>query len=276
MRLALFFELEDKRQPLSGSFNLSDLQSGAAIPEEEIKAGVQRPQFVQRLLTLRLDNNWLVRSGTAGEARELAHLNLIQPYNLLFDDADFVPIGPTPDPDQLETEPGEPLMPIILDGGIAMGGLNASTELRYHHQLQRFTSRTISLSGASPRAKMSASLTQNLFSYFTPDGKLNPEGSRLRVRGLINANSSVSIGYKSTINLRDQEPPLDRRLEAATLFVDYHPGCCTVRLTYSEDLEVTQVNGVSEHFINRQILLTFTLGGVVSIETSAAPFGRGF
>ncbi|MDH4224423.1 MAG: hypothetical protein OEW12_02110 [Deltaproteobacteria bacterium] len=217
-----------------------------------------------RLLTFRLDNIWLGKSGDV--ASELASLNLIQRYNTLLEDRTYTPKGP-PLPAPLETEPAgpNPMLPGELEASIYGKYLVSSIYLRYHHQVGRVTGSTISLRGnESANGFLQIGYTQNEFSYRTPlDDTLHPQGSGISFSGSMSATDNLGIGFESTINLQNAVPPLNRRLNHGLFFLDYHPVCYAVRLSYSEDIGVTQELGNNVYFVDRQVSLSFNLGGLV-------------
>ena len=80
---------------------------------------------------------------------EAGTLNVIQRYNVLFQDKDYEPVGPTIGSRQ-ETHPGEPMLPLIVEGSTVLGPVTLSSELHYHHQLHRVTESTIAVRGRVP------------------------------------------------------------------------------------------------------------------------------
>jgi hypothetical protein len=267
----IYYEVEDVAQPLSGSLNLSEAENLAGGGSEDFRAGVIPSLFTQQLLTFRLDNAWLRGSADGGKvrAREWIRLDFIQRYNLLLEDEQVNLAGPAPDPDRQETEPGEPLLPAILDASISGGGLRLGLLLHYHHQLNTFNQTEISVRGkVSPRGTMRVRFSQNDFKYRTPDNRLIPGGSRLRLNSAVNASEAVTLGFSGTVNVRDSPAALGRRLEAGQVFLDYHPGCYSLRVSFLEALSFTRVDGEPEFIIDRRLVFTFNLGGLFTATST--------
>ncbi|MCH8882768.1 MAG: tRNA-guanine transglycosylase [SAR324 cluster bacterium] len=189
-------EIEDVPQPLAGL--------------------LVRPEPALKLLTFRLDNALFGKRGedSAALPKKIATLNLIQRYNLLLEDEDFVPDGP-PLPSEGETEPGEPLLPAILEGSYSGTGYDLSAFLRYHHQLDRIVEYRLGLGGSvSPRGRLRLTYTENVLRYRTPDAKLHPAVNTLRLNGALTAHDDLSFTFNGTVNLRnarhaDDARPLD-------------------------------------------------------------------
>jgi hypothetical protein len=229
---------------------------------------VLQPLVAQDLVILRLENTWLGRtSRTQGRASEIGRLNFIQRYDRLREHEAPSLIGP-PLPDPPETEAGAPLLPAILEGSLATHGLLLNVLFRYHHQLSRVTETQFHISGqVSPRSSLAIRYIQNDLTYRTPDNKLFPEQTTLGFAGEVRVNDPVSLGLSTTLNLRPEPPPLDRRVELGEAYIDYHPNCYAVRLSYQEQLDSTVEGDSLEYFVDRRILLTFNLGGLFSVGT---------
>ena len=251
----IYQEIEDVAQPLAGL--------------------LLRPDPALKLVTLRLDNAFLaLPRATDALGRKnpssIAEIDLIQRYDLLRGDKGFEPEGP-PLPEPGETERGEPLLPAILEARWGGRGYSTDLFLRYHHQLSRFVEYRIGLRGnVSSRGTMRITYSDNETEYVTPDNKLHPAAAGLGFASTIAGPDWISYGFDGAINLRNQQVPLDRRITRAGLFTDYHPGCYAVRLSYLEQVGVTREfdrdlgRDVPVFFVSRQILLTFTIGGVAT------------
>ena len=285
----LYREVADVAQPLSGSLTRADLaifRRGSAsevvdlTQVDKLRAGVLRPHFAERLVTLRLDNLWLAQSRSGPKSRKVARLNVIQRYNLLKEDEDFVRIGPAPagpqepvsgdprNPDAAKRELLEPLLPAIIEGTLFAEQMTLNFLLRYHHQLNSITETRLGVSGqVSARTRMSVSFSQNKFRYRTTDNKLHPEGTGLNFNGEAVVSDAVSFGFTGFVNLADQPPPLDRRLESGQFFLDFHPGCpgCyALRATLQERTGITTEDDETVFFVERVLFLTFNLGGLLT------------
>jgi hypothetical protein len=235
---------------------------------------VVRAVPARSLGTLRLDNTWLGRSGES-PASELGQLNLIQRYNFLREDANNQFLGPAL-PAQQETDPGQPVLPLIFQGGFTSGKVQIGIEAHYHHQLRRFTESSISARGSvRGNSTLGISYTQNEFSYWTPENKLHPETNAFGFTGELAATDSLSIGFEGRLNLRNDPAPLDRRMERDMVFIDFHPICYRIRATYEESLELTKVGANDQYFVNRRFSIAFDLGGVLgaSRQTAILPGG---
>ncbi|HUJ75403.1 MAG TPA: LptA/OstA family protein [bacterium] len=270
---------------------------------------IVRARIAEKLLTLRLDNNLLARAQSYSpapseerqtqessldpgfttfrgsyvptqptlpqaperivpQATELAHLDLIQRYNFLQETVNPEIHGP-PLPLQQETSPGQPLLPLILEGGLSAYGLNVDFDLHYHHQLQRVTESAVSLSGSiRPHSNLSVSYTQREFTYRSPDNTLQPLGTLLAFGGEVEGTDTVSVGLSSTIDLADAPAPLNQRAFATGVFLDFHPLCYALRLAVDNSLQLAQKNGQDQYYTVQRITLTFTLGGLGSASQS--------
>jgi len=261
---------------------------GVQDAEQPLVDRVVRAQVSRELITFRLDNSWLGRLRnrpgapapspqanvpvTAGPmphmisppVGELGSLNLIQRYNALLQSTNYVPIGPAITSRQ-ETDPGQPLLPLIAEGTMAMGGVGLSSELHYHYQLRRITESIISMQGATrAHSALGISYAQNEFAYRTPENVLHPEGTTFSFAGEVPVADHFSLGFNGILNLATEPAPLGRRLQQGLMFMDFHPICYRIRLSYEESLELTQQNGSDKYFLNRRIALTFDLGSLFS------------
>ncbi len=259
--------------------------------EQPLADRVVRSRVARELITLRLDNTWLGQyprrtlppptvslqpdvatpgQGNAGglplispSVGELGALNLVQRYNLLLEDTGYRPVGPAIATRQ-ESTPGEPLLPLIVEGTMQLGPIGLSSELHYHHQLKRITESLISMQGnVRPNSSLGIGYTQNEFTYRTPEDVLHPEGTTFSFSGEIPAADQWSVGFNGQLNLAAAAAPLGQRLQQAQVFVDFHPICYRIRFIYQESLELTQQNGRDRFFINRRAAITFDLGGLL-------------
>lgn len=251
----IYRTLEDTPQPLT---------------DEVLRA---RPAL--RLVTLRLDSTLLEGRRRPGEAlpsrtRELAWLDVIQRYNLLFrDDSPTVEGPPLPSP--AETEPGEPLLPAIIEGGVNGQGYRLAVQLNYHHQLARVTESIVSLQGrVAPRTALGIGYRYNEFGYFTPEGDRVPRENTFTFNGTAPLAGDVAVGWSGRLNMQDEPPPLDRRLDQAQAFLDFRSVCYSARVTYAENVDSTVENRKRVYFVDRRILFTFTLTG---LQGGGAPQG---
>ncbi|MBI4081265.1 MAG: LPS-assembly protein LptD [Candidatus Lambdaproteobacteria bacterium] len=294
----LYAEVEDVAQPLAGSLVFCNLNTSATCPPEasqslhrdpasgEIRpldpvSGVIRPLFAQRLATFRFDNTWERRVGD-GAPRSVATLNLIQRYNLLLADKTFEHKGPklpcplesalTPDC-TAENPPGKPLLPAIVEGTLRGRGYGLGLTLRYDHELARVVETRIGLEGQIiPHSNLAVSYYQNDFTYRTPDDKLNPAASSFGFSSELLVSDTVSMGLSGTVNMAKQPAPLDRRIETGLAFLDYHPGCYGLRLSYQEQVSLTTQRGQPLYILDRTLLLTVNLGNAVSGSRSLLPW----
>jgi len=249
----IFTGVEDVPQPLS------DRASDAA------GAGLLRARVAQRLLTLRLDNRLLARrpgtaEGASGGVSELLRLNVIQRYNFL-QEADAEPLaGPKFDRPQ-ETEPGEPLLPLLVEAQVWGAGYGLNIGLNYHHQLRRLTRSTLGFNGRlHSRTRLNIGYDFNEFTYLTPDNKLVAKRNVFSFGSEMAWSDQLSVGFTGRINLQDEPPPLQRRIDRGLVFVDFHPICYSVRLSYEE---VVSRTNVETFFVDRRVMLSFTLAGLV-------------
>ncbi|HEX7927417.1 MAG TPA: hypothetical protein VF678_07490, partial [bacterium] len=266
--------------------------------EQPLADNVVRSQVAKELVTLRLDNKWLGQwrtvpgppppppplfttdppSTTNPAAQtpggrppvinppvgEAGTLNFIQRYNVLLEDKNYQPVGPVIASRQ-ETNPGEPLLPLIVEGSAVLGPVQLNSEVHYHYQLRRITETAITVRGpVRTNSALSITYAQNEFAYRTPENVLHPEGTTFTFNSEVPVADQFSAGFNGVLNLAADQAPLGRRLQSGLLFVDFHPICYRVRLSYQESLELTQQNGVDKYFVNRQVALTFDLGSLFS------------
>ena len=266
----IFREVEDVAQPFTDRLPLTDL--------------VVRARVAQRLAILRLDNTLLGRlagsepgvpgmkkgaSANGGEVHELFSVNLIQRYNFLRE-ADADPLqGPGFSGDQ-ETDPGEPLLPLILEAQAKGAGYTLQLRFDYHHQRDRLNRASLSWAAkAGSRLALSVGYNFNEFTHFTPDNKRVPESNSLNFAGEMALANTLSMGFSGRLNLLDPAPPLDKRLERRLLFLEYNPACYSVRLSVEETVNTVQENGQESYFVNRRVALTFNLKGLVGGRKTA-------
>jgi len=253
-------EVQDVPQPLAGSL----VQGQLPGPTDDPVAAVVPSRFAEKLWTLRLDNEWWRRGPPTQGARLAGRLNLIQRYDVLQADEDFTPEGPAR-PSPQETDPGEPLLPAIVEGSLAGDGFTLNGRMRYHHQLNRMVESTVQVVGnASPSSTLKVTYNDNQFTYRTADNKLRPAGTTFAFDGQVFAGDALSLGLQGTLNLAGKPVPEDRRLEEAVVFADFHPGCYAVRLSYREALKLTEQQGAPLYYVEQRVELTFDLGGLVS------------
>lgn len=199
-----------------------------------------------------------------GPTEEFANVSLIQRYNFLLESRSPSVIGPAL-PAVQETTPGNPLLPAIFEAGYGRGGLSLNFETHYHHQLQRVTETAIGMSAQVRRfTHIAIGYSENEFSYRTPENKLHPVGNVLSTSGEIEVADTLSLGFGGTVDLRDLPAPLGRRVQTSEFFLDFHPICYRIRLSVRDSLEVTQTNGVDQYFTSQRVLLTFSIGNILS------------
>ncbi len=199
----------------------------------------------------------------AGPVSELLRVNLIQRYNLLLR-RDASPLqGPVPDRTQ-ETQPGEPLLPLLLELTATGAQFTASALLNYHHQLGRSTEQVLSLQGSTaPSTNLAVGYSTNEFAFSTPDNKLVAAGESFTFGGATALGGPWTLGFSGRINLNAGTPPLERRLDHGELFVDYHPICYAVRANYKEEVVAAATAGAPTFYVNRSFVITFDLAGFV-------------
>ncbi|MCH8882628.1 MAG: LPS assembly protein LptD, partial [SAR324 cluster bacterium] len=229
---------------------------------------VLRARVAQRLLTFRFDNRLLARrpgtaEGASGGVSELLRLNVIQRYNFL-QEADAEPLaGPGFDRPQ-ETEPGEPLLPLLVEAQVWGAGYGLNIGLNYHHQRRRLTRSTLGFDGRlHSRTRLNIGYDFNEFTYLTPDNKLVAERNVFSFGSEMAWSDQLSVGFNGRINLQDEPPPLQRRIDQGLLFVDFHTICYSVRLSYEEVVGSTLEKTGETFFVDRRVMLSFRLAGLV-------------
>ncbi|MEE8435972.1 MAG: hypothetical protein V3S64_14400 [bacterium] len=247
----IFREVEDVEQPLA------DRLLWARVAE--------------RLAVLRLDNTLLGRpAGQPARVSELLSVNLIQRYNFLRRDPDPEPLqGPPIDGDQ-ETDPGEPLLPLILEAQAKGARYTLQLRFDYHHQKDRLTRVALSWAGkAGPHTGLSVGYNFNEFTHFTPDNKLVSAGNSFTFAGEMALGGALSMGFSGRFNLIDTAPPLNKRIDRSLLFLEYNPACYSVRLSVEETVNTVLEDGQESYFVNRRVALTFNLRGLVGGRKTA-------
>lgn len=226
---------------------------------------VLRTRVARELITFRLDNQ-VLRVSTAEKTGDLAgeyfRFNIIQRYNRLRE-ADAEPLtGPVLEGDQ-ETEAGEPLLPLILETAVSGTASSFSASLHYHHQREEVTRSALGYNlNLSKHSRLGLAYAFNEFTYRTPEDELVSEGESFTFGGETPLSDRISMGFEGRLNLKDDPPPLDRRLDQGLAFMEYHPGCYRARLSYEEIVGSTLENGEENFFVQRRIWLTFNLRGV--------------
>jgi hypothetical protein len=235
-----------------------------------------RARVAERLLTLRLDNSLVAQprtlpAGAEGPpeaesapppVRELVQVDLIQRYNFLLQRDAPVLEGPGFDGEQ-ETSPGQPLLPLVLSASMKGEGYGINLSLHYHHQLERITRTNIALEGTSgAHLRMAIRYAFNEFTHVTPDNKLVPRTNSFAFEGEMAFTDRTSLGFNGRLNLQDDTPPLERRLDQGQLFVEYHPICYAVRLSYEEAVNPFIEDGETRYSLDRRVRLSFNLRGL--------------
>ncbi|MDH5750878.1 MAG: hypothetical protein OEZ59_00490 [Deltaproteobacteria bacterium] len=240
------------------------------------------PRSAMKVLALRLDNVLLgrpapqstgdepapatVAPGSVRPARELLRLDIIQRYNLMLADRDYLPQGPRlPRPG--ETHPGEPMLPLRLEGELSWGGLEVDTLADYHHQRGEMTRSRFAGGvrwGESGRFNMA--YHYNAFTYRTPEDELIPRASSLEMGTSTGLGSWLSISLDGRFNLKDDPPPLGRRLDRASAVLHYHPRCYSLRVAYVEKVVSTEEEGRTRYFVERQVTVRFDITSLVAGE----------
>jgi hypothetical protein len=230
---------------------------------------VLRARPTLQLLTLRLDNSLLGRgaapAGTEGPppASERVRFDLIQRYNLLYEKKEFAGVGP-PLPSPQETEPGQPLLPLILDVAVNGAGYSLGVNLHFHHQLGRFTEYGLGANATlRPHTTLGVSYHLNEFTYFTPDNRLVAAANDLGLSGETALTDRLSFGFSGVVDLRDVAVPLDRRLSSYGLFLDFHTICYRVNISYQETVGSTVEAGETRYFLDHSARITFDLSSLV-------------
>ena len=246
----IYFEVEDVEQP----------HTDLVVPT----------LFAQRLLTLRLDNDFLRPIPLPGggiRGHQAAKVNVIQRYNLLRTQENPKIIGPAL-PEPQETDPGEPLLPLIVDSSVAVSAFTINLNLHFNHQLSRITENIFQVGGSvDPRTRLNIAYHENQFAYRTPDGRLIGAATNMQFGGELTGTDVLSFAFSTSLNLTNSDPPLGRRLDNVSLVADYHPLCYGLGLGYTERVSVTTENGEDRFFLDRSINLIFNLGGFFSGST---------
>ncbi|MEE8395510.1 MAG: hypothetical protein V3S29_05600, partial [bacterium] len=257
---------------------LAELGALDSLDPTALRAGIIPERISRRLWTVRLDNVWLSRpaagpAGPAGAAVEKARFNFIQRYNAELEDPTFVPRAMSdctdppsvPDECEMETDPGQPLLPAILEGSWAGGGLSLSGRARYHHQKSMVVETGLTMAKKiGSRAAMSVSYRENKFQYLSLDNVLHAAGKTLAFSGEKKSSHRVKMGVQGHLNLAD-DTPSERRLENARVFVDYTTPCYGLTVSYQQ--KITATTGPTDAIVDRSILITFSLGRNISIQS---------
>jgi hypothetical protein len=284
----IYDEVEDVRQPLADrlvrariaeqlvTFRLDNAFIIGQAPAPIVQPYEPADLVTERTEKFKLTDKQLALVSTRSDIKpapnlDVARVNFIQRYNLLLESAAPVVAGPAL-PAAQETKPGQPLLPLIVDAGFRRGGLNVNLETHYHHQLERITETTATVSAGG----IYVSYIDNEFAYRTPDNKLHNAGDYIVFSGGFPVADAATAGFFAVLGLLDNPYPLGRRLTNSEVYLDFHPLCYGLRLSVADALEVTQSNGQNVYFTSRTVRLTLSLGNVIStsreqVTTTGAP-----
>ncbi|MDH4249282.1 MAG: hypothetical protein OEW39_15865, partial [Deltaproteobacteria bacterium] len=246
----VYAEVKDASQPLAGQ--------------------VLAPRPAVSLLTFRLDNALLARKaepdtlGGTAPSSVLSTLNLSQRYNLLMKEGAPELRGPRPDFGG-ETAPGNPLLPLRLEGVWTQPVWSLSGMVDYHHQRKAFTRKSLGLNAQlTTRVRGGMGYTFNAFSHATPEGVLVPQQSTLQVGTNVTLWDYLTMGFDSRFNLKDKPPPMNRPMEYGVVSLSYHPVCYELRMVYEEIVASSSVGGGTYYYVDKRVSLRFEITGLSS------------
>ncbi len=215
-------------------------------------------QFNRNRPSLKVDS-WIV-----------GKLNVIQRYNILRQDKDFEPIGPMIE--KQETEAGQPLLPLILEGTWKLQE-NFSVDLttRYHHQLRRVVeSKSVLRVKFNQTDQATVNYHKNEEDYRTPDNEFFAKTNTLGFDNSFALTNEMIIGVSGKFNLdASTQTTLNRRLVEDSISVTWIPDCYTVNVQFKEVVVQEERSGQDEAFLDQSIILNITLGKAISLPSQA-------
>ena len=194
--------------------------------------------------------------------------NIIQRYNLLREDKDFQLIGPTIE--KQETQAGQPLLPLILEGTWKLQeNFSVDFMARYHYQLSRIVE-----SKSTFRMKFNqidhatVNYHKNDMDYRTPDNEFHAKTNTLNFENSFALTNEIIVGVAGKFNLdASTKTTLNRRLVEDSLSLTWIPDCYTINVKLQET--VIQEQSQTEAFLDQSITLNITLGKAVSLPSQA-------
>lgn len=208
-----------------------------------------------------------------GPSWVLSRFNIIQQYNLLRLDPEFIPKGP--DIEDAETDPGEPLLPLQLEWSLTPGSqYSVDFFTRYHYQSSRVVESKASFNvEVNPNNQATVSFHNNEDAYRTPYDVFHEQTSTLAFSNTFEANDKLSFGFAGKMNLTASETTFRRRLIEDSLVFSYHPYCYEIQFRFQENVEKIVTSGSKEkEIINRSLLLNISLGRVLSLPPLSQTF----
>lgn len=206
-------------------------------------------------------------SGQESKSSILSRLNIIQRINLLREDENFVPKGPQIE-DQ-ETEPGEPLLPLQIEGQLNPDPrFSIDFFLRYGYQAKRVLESKANFNvriSASNRAQIQ--FHNNESAYRTPKNVFHDKTNTLSFGSIFEARDDLSFGFSGKLNLNNSDKNVSgRRLIEDSFFIDYRPKCYTISLVFKELVEHTVTSGGErKEIVDPSITLKISLGEVLPL-----------
>ena len=198
-----------------------------------------------------------------GKSNSIASLNFTQHYDYLKKNPSFQPIGPAVKGS--ETEPGQPLLPLLTILEVTPGtDFSISIFNRYHHQKSRVVEYSADMSvGVSKNNKASVHFRNNEEAYQTPFGEDIAAANTFSFSNNFATSDKLAFGISGTVNLDADTYTFRRRLTSSVFSLEYKPECWNIRLALSENVDKTTTSsGREKEYTDRTLYAYINLGGV--------------
>lgn len=213
----------------------------------------------------RADRNGSVSQESASWV--LSRLNIIQRLNLLRQEKNYQPKGPTI-ADQ-ETPPGDPLLPLQIEWILNPGPqFSVDFFLRYSYRTKGFVESKASFKLQSQKNQAQISFHNNENAYRTPDNVFHGKTNSLSFSNVFAARDDLSVGFSGRFDLNVPDNRISKRhLIEDSVFVNYYPRCYTVSLVFRELTEQTLTSGGQKKEItDSSVALQVSLGQVLPLK----------
>ncbi|MBF0239270.1 MAG: hypothetical protein HQM12_16335 [SAR324 cluster bacterium] len=166
-----------------------------------------------------------------------------------------------------ETDPGEPLLPLILEWGLNPGpAFSWNFMLRYHHQLSRIIESKADFQVSIDRNTSNINFHNNENTFRTTDGFLHQNTSTLSFNNSFAATDELSVGFYGKLNLSADDRSFERRLVEDSFSTTYRSNCYALQLSLRENVTKVQddapegVTPKEREVVDRTVYFTVTFG----------------
>lgn len=245
----------------------------------------------QRSLTQYLETRYYLKDPETKQVRTYLSFDLIQIYDFHSeDDQTYLSTQPT----YPETADGYSLLPLRISLAVAPSDLfTASLFYRYDHEQSKVIETIIGLSSTSLSGnRFALSHTNNTTTYSELDNTYHPEAQgytitqQLRLADLWNLSLAAtwdqSRNELSTQYGEDATTSrLNRQLTELDIVLNYTHHCYTFSASYSEDIEIETISGVSTEILEKKLGLKLSIPlfsgtGVSSVADEGLSYEQGF